>query len=165
MSGELTKAVADLKEEEALKLTNEWGDRMDPNLVALIRQGNEIPATEYARAALEREQLHDRLQPFFDKYDLLLTPTTAVAAFDVNKSGVTEISDSKGSSWLDWTPFTPPFNCTGQPAASVPCGWTDDGLPVGLQMVGRRFDDAAVLKAAAAFELASPWSHMRPPLD
>jgi len=144
---------------------DEWGNQMDPRLVALIKQGNNRLAIEYTQAALEREQLYDRLLPFFETYDLLLTPTTAVSAFDVNKFGLTEIGESKDSSWLDWTPFTYPFNCTGQPAASVPCGWTNDGLPVGLQIVGRRFDDAAVLKAAAAFELASPWSHRRPPLD
>jgi len=144
---------------------DEWGDQMDPRLVALIKQGNDRLAVEYAQAALEREQLHDRLLPFFETYDLLLTPATAVSAFDVRKLELTEIGERKGSSWLDWTPFTYPFNCTGQPAASIPCGWTNDGLPVGLQIVGRRFDDATVLKAAAAFESASPWSYRRPPLD
>jgi len=144
---------------------DEWGDQMDPRLVAIIKQGNDRLAIEYAQAMLEREQLYDRLLPFFETYDLLLTPATAVSAFDVRKLELTEIGESKGSSWLDWTPFTYPFNCTGQPAASVPCGWTDDDLPVGLQIVGRRFDDAMVLKVAAAFESASPWSHRRPPLD
>ena len=144
---------------------DEWGDQMDPRLVALIKQGSDISAIEYAQAALEREQLYDRLLPFFKTYDLLLTPATAVSAFDVGKFELTEIGETKGSSWLDWTPFTYPFNCTGQPAASVPCGWTDDGLPVGLQIVGRRFEDATVLKAAAAFESASLWSQKRPPLD
>ncbi len=144
---------------------DEWGDRMDPRLVALIKQGKDRLAIEYAQAALEREQLYDRLVPFFERYDLLLTPATAVSAFDVKKLDLTEIGGVKGSSWIDWTPFTYPFNCTGQPAASVPCGWTDDGLPVGLQIVGRPFDDATVLRAAAAFESASPWSHRQPLLD
>ncbi len=144
---------------------DEWGDQMDPRLVLLIKQSKDKLATEYAQAAIEREQLNSRLQPFFEKYDLLLTPATAVAAFDIGKLELTEIGEVKGSSWLDWTPFTYPFNLTGQPAASVPCGWTDDGLPIGLQIVGRHFDDALVLKAAAAFESASPWSHRRPPLD
>jgi len=142
----------------------EWGNQMDPRLVTLIEQSKDRLATEYAQAALEREQLYHRLLPFFERYDLLLTPATAVTAFDVNKFELTEIGEAQSSSWIDWTPFTYPFNCTGQPAASVPCGWTDDGLPVGLQIVGRRFDDTTVLKAAAAFESALPWAHRRPPL-
>src|SRR2546428_2581240 len=64
-----------------------------------------------------------------------------------------------------WIPFTYPFNLTGQPAASVPCGFTNEGLPIGLQIVGRRFDDAGVLGAAAAFERARPWADRRPPID
>jgi len=144
---------------------DEWGDQMDPRLVALIKQGKDRLAIEYVQAALEREQLYTRLLPFFERYDLLLTPATAVPAFDVRKLELTKIGEVESSSWIDWTPFTYPFNLTGQPAASVPCGWTDDGLPVGLQIVGRPFDDATVLKASAAFESASPWSHRRPPLD
>src|SRR5438105_3303408 len=67
------------------------------------------------------------------------------------------------SEWA-WSPFTYPFNLTGQPAASVPCGFTRGGLPIGLQVVGRRFDDATVLRASAAFEAARPWAQNRPPL-
>ena len=64
-----------------------------------------------------------------------------------------------------WIPFTYPFNVTGQPAASVPCGFTKDGLPIGLRIVGRRFDDSTVLRASAAFERARPWAHLRPVLE
>jgi aspartyl-tRNA(Asn)/glutamyl-tRNA(Gln) amidotransferase subunit A len=63
-----------------------------------------------------------------------------------------------------YTPFTFPFNLTGQPAATVPCGFSSDGLPIGLQIVGRRLDDATVLRAAAAFEAARPWAAKRPPI-
>ncbi len=144
---------------------DEWRDQISPNLAALIERGKRRLAVEYAQAATEREELYDRLIPFFDRYDLLLTPATAVSAFDINQTEVTEIAGVKGSPTLEWMPFNYPFNLTGQPAASVPCGWTDDGLPVGLQIVGRRLDDGTVLKAAAAFESASPWSHRRPQLD
>jgi aspartyl-tRNA(Asn)/glutamyl-tRNA(Gln) amidotransferase subunit A len=65
---------------------------------------------------------------------------------------------------LDWTPFTFPFNLTGQPAATVPCGFDSTGLPVGLQIVGRWRDDSTVLRAAAAFESAMPWTDFKPPL-
>jgi len=64
-----------------------------------------------------------------------------------------------------WVPFTMPFNMTGQPAASVPCGFTAQGLPVGLQIVGDRFQEATVLRASAALEKARPWSQARPPVD
>ena len=142
----------------------EWRDRMNPRLVEMVERGMAVPATDYARAALAREALWDRLRPVFERYDLLLTPTTAVPAFDVTRYEVTEIAGVKGSPNLDWTPFTYPFNFTGQPAASVPCGWTAEGLPVGLQLVGRRFADVTVLQAAAAFEEARPWADRHPSL-
>ena len=138
---------------------------MNPALVDIIERGKERTALEYARSALEREEYCDKMLAFFEDYDLLLTPSTAVPAFDIDKFEVTEIGGIKGSPTLEWTPFTYPFNLTGQPAASVPCGWADDGLPVGLQIVGKRFEDLTVLRAAAAFEQASSWADRRPPLD
>jgi aspartyl-tRNA(Asn)/glutamyl-tRNA(Gln) amidotransferase subunit A len=138
---------------------------MNPRLVVLIEQGKDRLLMDYAQAAVEREEYCSKILSFFDRYDLLLTPSTAVPAFELDKFEVTEIAGVKGSPVIDWTPFTYPFNFTGQPAASIPCGWTDDGLPVGLQIVGRRFADATVLRAAAAFEEASPWADRRPPLD
>ncbi|GIW03904.1 MAG: hypothetical protein KatS3mg059_0524 [Thermomicrobiales bacterium] len=66
---------------------------------------------------------------------------------------------------MQWTAFTFPFNLTGNPAASVPAGWTDDGLPIGLQIVGRRWEDAVVLRASAAFEAFQPWAHRRPLIE
>jgi aspartyl-tRNA(Asn)/glutamyl-tRNA(Gln) amidotransferase subunit A len=144
-----------------LEFLEEWRERMHPRLVAMIERARDILATDYARAVRAREELWQSLRPLFEEYDLLLTPTTAVAAFNVSVYEVTEIAGVKGTA-LDWTPFTYPFNFTGQPAASVPCGWTDEGLPVGLQIVGRRFDDAGVLRAAAAFERARPWAQRRP---
>ena len=65
---------------------------------------------------------------------------------------------------LEWIPFTFPANMTGQPAVSLPAGWTDDGLPVGLQLIGRRYEDATLLRASAAYERAAPWAHRWPPL-
>ena len=67
--------------------------------------------------------------------------------------------------FLNWLPFITVFNMTGQPAASIPAGWTDDGLPVGLQIVGRAHDEATVFRAAAAFEEAHPWADKKPPLS
>ena len=94
---------------------------------------------------------------FFGEYDLLLTPTMADTAFGLDRSlppyGPT----------LAWSPFTYPFNLTGEPAITVPAGWSQAGLPVGLQIVGPRFAEGRVLRAAAAFEAAQPWADRRPP--
>ena len=84
-----------------------------------------------------------------ETYDFLLTPSTAVPAFD---APLVTPFDPKGQMWMEWTPFTYPFNLTQQPAASICCGFTSEHLPVGLQIVGRMGDDAGVLRAAYAFE-------------
>jgi aspartyl-tRNA(Asn)/glutamyl-tRNA(Gln) amidotransferase subunit A len=141
----------------------QWRDAMNPRLVAMIEQAKDIPAITYAQATRAREELWQKLRPTFAEYDVLLTPATAVAAFDVNTLEVTEIGGVKGAA-VDWTPFSYPFNFTGQPAASVPCGWTSEGTPIGLQIVGRRYDEATVLKVAAAFERAAPWADHWPAL-
>jgi aspartyl-tRNA(Asn)/glutamyl-tRNA(Gln) amidotransferase subunit A len=93
-------------------------------------------------------------------YDFLLTPSLATTAFDV---GQVSPLDDDGKAWLQWTPFSFPFNLTQQPAASVPCGFSSAGLPVGLQIVGRMFDDAGVLAACAAYERADPHFDKAPP--
>ena len=99
---------------------------------------------------------------FLARFDLLITPTLAVAAFPLDAPPIREIAGQPVSP-LGWTPFTFPFNLTGQPAASVPAGFTAAGLPVGLQIVGRRHADRTVLAASAAFEAEVPWRERRPP--
>jgi aspartyl-tRNA(Asn)/glutamyl-tRNA(Gln) amidotransferase subunit A len=89
-------------------------------------------------------------------HDLFLTPTLPVTAFPAGDDHPAEVAGNPVG-LLDWTPFTYPFNLTGQPAATVPCGLASNGLPVGLQIVGRVGADALVLQAAAAFEEAHPW--------
>lgn len=140
----------------------EWRERMDPGLVKLVEIGLGIGATEYARARSEVYRRSAALGKFFERYDLVLTPTLPLPPFPVGQNWPREIAGRKVHP-LTLLAFTYPFNLTGQPAASVPCGWTRDGLPIGLQIVGRRFDEVAVLRAAAAFEEAFPWVHRRPP--
>ncbi len=100
---------------------------------------------------------------FMARYDLLLTPTLTVPPFALHMQGPEKV-DGHYVRPEQWLSFTYPMNMTGQPAASVPAGWTDDGLPVGLQIVGRHLDDALVLRASAAFEAAAPWRHRWPPV-
>jgi aspartyl-tRNA(Asn)/glutamyl-tRNA(Gln) amidotransferase subunit A len=95
------------------------------------------------------------------KYDLLLTPTLAVPAFEVGIQGPTNINGREVQN-TEWLHFTYPMNMTGQPAATVPAGWTREGLPVGLQISGKHLGDALVLRASAAFEAAQPWRHRWP---
>jgi aspartyl-tRNA(Asn)/glutamyl-tRNA(Gln) amidotransferase subunit A len=90
---------------------------------------------------------------FHVHYDLLVTPTLSVAAFDVGRE-----APKNAESWVSWTPFTFPFNLTQQPAASIPCGLTGAGLPVGLHIIGPRYAEAGVLRAARAFEVAHPFA-------
>jgi aspartyl-tRNA(Asn)/glutamyl-tRNA(Gln) amidotransferase subunit A len=99
----------------------------------------------------------------FEKYDLLLTPTIACPPFAVGLDNPTEIAGKPVEAYA-WIPFTYPFNMTGQPAASVPCGFTKDGLPIGLQIVGTHLADHLVLRASHAFEQAAPWLDRRPPV-
>ena len=96
------------------------------------------------------------------EFDVLLTPTVAVPPLPIGVDNP-ETINGRRISIFGWTPFTYPFNMTGQPASSVPCGFTGDGRPVGLQVVGRRFDEYTVLRASAAFEQAAPWAQHRPP--
>jgi aspartyl-tRNA(Asn)/glutamyl-tRNA(Gln) amidotransferase subunit A len=143
----------------------EWESRMDPDLVAVVKQRERLDPTDYAEALVKRTVLWDTVRKFFDRYDLLLTPTLPVPPFALGRIAPEMVSADKGLlPFGDWIPFTYPWNLTGQPAATVPCGFTHEGLPVGLQIVGRRFADATVLRAAAAFEQARPWAGKRPPL-
>jgi aspartyl-tRNA(Asn)/glutamyl-tRNA(Gln) amidotransferase subunit A len=126
---------------------------IDPGLLEVAEQGSRITAFEILEAQMKRGALGTHMNLFHREYDLLATPTLAVAAFDV---GQEYPGAAKGKRWTDWTPFSYPFNLTQQPAASIPCGLTKAGLPVGLHIVGPRYADALVLRAARAFESARP---------
>ena len=126
---------------------------VDPGLRDVARQGARIRMLDYLDAVQKRGQLGMLINRFHEKYDLLLTPTLPLAAFEAGR----EVADVlKEKRWTDWTPFSYPFNLTQQPAASIPCGLTKRGLPVGLHIVGPRYADALVLRAARAFESTLP---------
>jgi aspartyl-tRNA(Asn)/glutamyl-tRNA(Gln) amidotransferase subunit A len=148
-----------------------WGDRleadgekMDRSLRAFLRFGGRVTSAQLLRAMRKRQELWTDVQRFLARFDLLITPTVAVPPFEVGRPGLHEVN-GQPSSPLGWMPFCFPFNLTGQPAASVPVGFTGAGLPVGLQIVGRRHGDHTVLAASAAFEAAQPWADHRPPVD
>ena len=144
-------------------LLPEWGERMDPGLVEWVKAGEKVSAVEFVQAQVARNAFWDKVRQFFQGYDLLLTPTLAVLPFEV---GRTMPAGREGNEygWINWTPFSYPFNLTHLPAATVPAGFSAEGLPVGLQIVGRRHADLTVLQAAAAFEEARPWADKRPSL-
>ncbi|MBI2493289.1 MAG: amidase [Candidatus Rokubacteria bacterium] len=141
----------------------QWRDRMDPGLVACIEDGLRYSVVDYVEARGRKLAYWDSVRPLFETHALLLTPTLSVAAFPVGRLNPEGWPQHRWD-WIEWASFSYPFNFTGQPAATVPAGFTPAGLPVGLQIVGRRFADLAVLQASAAFEAARPWAGRRPAL-
>jgi aspartyl-tRNA(Asn)/glutamyl-tRNA(Gln) amidotransferase subunit A len=122
---------------------------MDKGLLEVARAGEKITLKQYLDAVTKRGALGMLMNRFHEKYDLLLTPALPVPAFDAGK----EFPGPAGKRrWTDWTPFSYPFNMTQQPAASIPCGLTKAGLPAGLHIVGPKYGDALVLRAARAYE-------------
>jgi aspartyl-tRNA(Asn)/glutamyl-tRNA(Gln) amidotransferase subunit A len=136
-------------------------DKLEPAFRELAAEGAQIPLLDYTAAMVARVALGQVMNHFHEQYDLLLTPTLAVPAFEAGQ--LAPDGDDDPLRWLRWTPFSYPFNMTGQPALTAPCGFTPDGLPVGLQIVGPLHREDLVLKAARAFEAARP-QNMRPPL-
>ena len=137
----------------------EWKQQCYPRFKGIFEQADGYSARDMARMDFQKEELWTALRGVFATFDLLLTPTAPVTAFPFTSGGdigPKQIDGQKVRS-LSCLGFTDPFNFTGQPAASMPCGFDKAGLPVGLQMVGRRFDEHTVLQASAAFEQAAPW--------
>jgi amidase len=141
-----------------------WKPLMQENLVRNIEQGLALTPAEIGQGERLRTDLFHRVRAFMQRYDLILTPTAAVPPFPLElTSGPREINGVPMQHYIQWALLTYAFTVVGAPAISVPCGFTRDGLPVGLQIAGRWRDEAGVLRAAAAFERAAPWAHLRPP--
>ena len=133
---------------------------MDPMVADKIRASRGQDLETYLEAERRRAELGAHMKAFHETCDLLVTPATAVAAFPVGRSTPDRTPERDATEW----PFSLPFNLTRQPACSVPCGFTADGRPVGLQIVGPAHGDRTVLQAARAFEMARPWAGRRPVL-
>ncbi len=146
----------DLKKE-----VSERRDDLSPDLIRIVEAGLSYNAIDVGKATAQRQQLYETFYKIFKEYDVILTPTTPTPAF---QAGTTQPPKVKGKqlSVVSWMSFTYPFNLTGLPAASIPCGWTKEGLPVGMQIVGKRYDEKIVLQVAYAFEKICPWQDKKP---
>lgn len=136
-------------------------ERMDPELVKVAEKAARLSMLDYMGAVNESMALRERMANFHRKYDLLLTPSLPITAFETGR----EVPrDWPSTRWPTWTPFTYPFNMTGQPGLAVPCGFDTAGMPISLQLVGARFNDALVLQAGHAYQQAAPLTDRRPEL-
>jgi aspartyl-tRNA(Asn)/glutamyl-tRNA(Gln) amidotransferase subunit A len=143
-------------------MADKLGNQMTPYLRDFLSKP--WTAEDFTNANMIRKAVCNVMWRFMRQYDLLLTPTLSVPPFPLGIPVGPDRIDEKRVRRTDWLCFTFPMNLTGQPAASIPAGWTADGLPVGLQITGRHLDDPLVLKASAAFETAAPWGDRRPPV-
>ncbi|MGI8872746.1 MAG: amidase [Egibacteraceae bacterium] len=128
-------------------------EMMDPGLLAIAEHGRRFSAVDLAQATARRDTLGVHMSQFHEDYDLLVMPTLPIPAFEAGRNVP---ADWPEPGWPSWTPFSYPFNLTQQPALSVPCGFTSGGLPVGLQIVGAKYDDALVLRAGHTYQVANP---------
>jgi aspartyl-tRNA(Asn)/glutamyl-tRNA(Gln) amidotransferase subunit A len=136
-------------------------DLLDPAVADILEDALQGIVEEYYAKVFARYELREKVRRFFESYDLLLTPTLPVPPFGVGVDVPPELPER---SIVSWVYYTYPFNLTGNPAASIPCGFTGDGLPVGLQIVTGTNRETDLLRAAAAFETAHPWAQVVPGL-
>lgn len=138
------------------------GELLDPGFRKVVERGLKLRGVDFGNALAAKHEFWEQARRVYEKFDLLISPTLPVAPFAVGQDDADPIAGEVLGP-LQWTQFTYPFNVTGQPVASAPAGWTTSGLPVGLQIIGDRYNDALVLQAAKAFESVQPWSEKRPP--
>jgi aspartyl-tRNA(Asn)/glutamyl-tRNA(Gln) amidotransferase subunit A len=145
-----------------------FGARMSLTLMRQMDEGAHYSATELQEAMFARTRIYREIQGWFQHYDMIATPTLACAALAIDHDFFAPIEiDGEPTDTVRkaWYPYTHPFNLSGNPAITLPCGWAGDGLPVGLQLVGPHLGDARLLGAAALFEASRPWVHRTPPLS
>jgi aspartyl-tRNA(Asn)/glutamyl-tRNA(Gln) amidotransferase subunit A len=142
-----------------------WKDKMDPTLVLWAQIGLQLQAPNFPKAIQARDEYYQVIIETFKNYDIIVTPTTAIPAFEIGTPAPSKIrGEFVGPT--GWQPFTFPFNLTGHPAATIPCGWTSDtNLPIGLQIVGKRFEELSILQVSKAFEEIAPWQDKKPNFD
>ncbi len=137
----------------------------DPDLIAQIRLGLDNNSMNIGKAQYLRKQVNEVMYHYFNDYDILITPTLPCTAFKpgwLETGTIFPIIGKKALNITSWMTFTYPFNLTGLPAASIPSGWDDLGKPIGMQIVGKRFDEKTVLQVSKAFEELCPWQDKKP---
>jgi aspartyl-tRNA(Asn)/glutamyl-tRNA(Gln) amidotransferase subunit A len=149
-------------------LLADWRDRLSPTLIRQMELGQGITGEAVGRALLARTRLYRKVESWFQRFDLVLTPTLSRTAVSIEER-LFEPIEIEGQQ-VDtvrkaWYPYTHPFNLTGHPAMTLPCGFGSDGLPVAIQLIGRRGEDARLIKVAALYEQARPWAGRRPRLE
>ena len=148
-------------------LLPQWGNRLSPTLLRQMELGKDITGGDVGRALLARTQLYRKVQGWFERFDVIVTPTLTRTAIPIEERlfEPIEIEGRKTDTVRKaWYPYTHPFNLTGHPAITLPCGFHSDGLPMAIQLVGRRGEDARLLRIAALFEQARPWAE-RPAIE
>lgn len=144
-----------LEDQYGFDLRGEDQDKLRPITVETIFESDPVTTREYKRADVVRTDVYDGLLDIFREYDILVTPTLAVPPFEHGEYP-TEVDGAEIEPLRGWV-LTQPFNFSGHPVASIPAGFTDSGLPVGMQIIGSQHADADVLAASAAFERKRPW--------
>jgi aspartyl-tRNA(Asn)/glutamyl-tRNA(Gln) amidotransferase subunit A len=128
----------------------------------IVAKGSSYSGIDYVEASHRRNSLRASFLEIFQSVDAIVTPTVAVTAFPAGALGVDQVDGIAVDRHLGWSPFSWPINLTGLPAASVPCGFDADGLPIGLQIIAPWLDEDLIVRIAAAFEAARPWARFRP---
>jgi aspartyl-tRNA(Asn)/glutamyl-tRNA(Gln) amidotransferase subunit A len=137
----------------------EHRDIIDAAVADVLQDALDQTIEEYYQRVFERYEFREKMRQFFERYDLLVTPTTPTPAFDIDRNLPREL---EGHNIVSWVAYTYPVNLCGHPAASVPCGFTGDGLPVGLHLISRALGETDIFRAAAALETARPWADRKP---
>jgi Asp-tRNA(Asn)/Glu-tRNA(Gln) amidotransferase A subunit family amidase len=142
-------------------LMNKWRDKLTPTLVKMIDAGMSYKSLDLIQAESQRKEIERSITDFFKRYDIMITPTTTIPAFELGIMFPERIA-GKTVSPTGWMPFAFPFNMSWNPAASIPCGWSKEGLPIGMQIIGRLLDETTVLQVSKAFEDICPWQDKKP---
>jgi aspartyl-tRNA(Asn)/glutamyl-tRNA(Gln) amidotransferase subunit A len=136
----------------------------EPEFLAVVAKGDSVRGIDYVDALHKRAQLRGRFLDMFRSVDAVITPTVAVTAFEAGTIGVGTIDGQQVDPHLGWSPFSWPINLAGLPAATVPCGFDRDGMPIGFQIIAPWLDEGTIFRIAAAFEQARPWAGHWPSL-